>query len=470
MSAKNPGELSALDRGILRLVSPAQSAMSFVARAIAGVAGRFVELTHVRAENEELAQENARLRAELTELRRLADESGALPAPARPARPDAGRDDRGAHHRDRRLAVLPRRARRARSRRRHRQTRHAGAHARGRRGPHRARVRQDVRHHAARRSSVRDRHRRAAHGRPRHSARQGGRQRLPLQHRVPDARRTRAGGRQGRHEWPRRRVPARSAPWATSRPCVPGAVGLFQEVEVTPDVDFARLSEVLVVAAPPPAPIPTPAPPRRRPPARGPMVYNEGCVRSRDHADRRLPAADPAVDGAGARARAHGGAQPGPAGRACTWACRTSGASRRRRSWRSRRATCSIWCRARPRACTRSCSCSMALFARALSMRVAVRASSWRRRRRSSRACSRRLLIVIVRAQVAPEGGYGGLRQAPLEALLTASSRPLCSGSCAASTARSTPPARASACARGPAHLGDNDELPLTHGNSRTRR
>ena len=28
---------------------------------------------------------------------------------------------------------------------------------------------------------------------------------------------------------------------------VPGAVGLYQEVEVTPDVDFARLSDVLVV-------------------------------------------------------------------------------------------------------------------------------------------------------------------------------------------------------------------------------
>ena len=30
------------------------------------------------------------------------------------------------------------------------------------------------------------------------------------------------------------------------------------------------------------------------------------------------------------------------------------------------------------------------------------------------------LLVVMVRAQVASEGGYGGLRQAPLEALLTA--------------------------------------------------
>ena len=40
VSARNPGELSALDRGILRLVSPGQAAMSYVARGITGVAGR----------------------------------------------------------------------------------------------------------------------------------------------------------------------------------------------------------------------------------------------------------------------------------------------------------------------------------------------------------------------------------------------------------------------------------------------
>ena len=40
---------------------------------------------------------------------------------------------------------------------------------------------------------------------------------------------------------------------------IPGAVGLYQDVEVTPDVDFARLTDVLVVVAPPPAPDPDPA-------------------------------------------------------------------------------------------------------------------------------------------------------------------------------------------------------------------
>jgi hypothetical protein len=55
---------------------------------------------------------------------------------------------------------------------------------------------------------------------------------------------------------------------------LPGAVGLFQEVEVTPDVDFARLSEVLVVAAPPPAPDPEAGAKRQAAvPSRGPTVY-----------------------------------------------------------------------------------------------------------------------------------------------------------------------------------------------------
>jgi len=57
----------------------------------------------------------------------------------------------------------------------------------------------------------------------------------------------------------------------------PNPSGLYQEVEVIPDVDFSRLSEVLVVVAAPPAPDPDAgAPAARRPPplpARGPTVY-----------------------------------------------------------------------------------------------------------------------------------------------------------------------------------------------------
>ena len=76
MSARAPGDLSSLDRGILRIVSPAQAAMSSIARGIGGFAGRYVELD-ARARGERRAgRENARLRAELLEVRRLAEESG----------------------------------------------------------------------------------------------------------------------------------------------------------------------------------------------------------------------------------------------------------------------------------------------------------------------------------------------------------------------------------------------------------
>ena len=51
----------------------------------------------------------------------------------------------------------------------------------------------------------------------------------------------------------------------------PGAVGLYQDVEVTPDVDFARLADVLVVVAPPPAADPDPG--SHHLPARGLTVY-----------------------------------------------------------------------------------------------------------------------------------------------------------------------------------------------------
>ena len=74
-SAHHPGELSTLDRGILTVIKPVQSLLTTVARSIGGFAGRYVDLVHVHAENESLRSENGRLRADLMEAKRAAQES-----------------------------------------------------------------------------------------------------------------------------------------------------------------------------------------------------------------------------------------------------------------------------------------------------------------------------------------------------------------------------------------------------------
>ena len=61
----------------------------------------------------------------------------------------------------------------------------------------------------------------------------------------------------------------------------------------------------------------------------------------------------------------------------------------------------------------------MALFARVLSTRLAVQGIVLSAATAFVASLLTSALIVLVRAQVAPEGGYGGLRQAPFEALLT---------------------------------------------------
>ncbi len=74
-SVRSPEYLSPLDRGILTLVSPVQSAFATLARSIGRFAGRYVDLVHVRAENEVLRAQSGRLRAELMEAKRGASES-----------------------------------------------------------------------------------------------------------------------------------------------------------------------------------------------------------------------------------------------------------------------------------------------------------------------------------------------------------------------------------------------------------
>jgi rod shape-determining protein MreD len=61
----------------------------------------------------------------------------------------------------------------------------------------------------------------------------------------------------------------------------------------------------------------------------------------------------------------------------------------------------------------------MGLFARALATRVAVAGVVLPAATSFVASLLSALLVVILRAQISPEGGYGGLRQAPLEALLT---------------------------------------------------
>jgi rod shape-determining protein MreC len=273
MSARNPGELSALDRGILRVVSPAQSVMSYVARGIANVAGRFVELAHARAENHELAKENARLRAELAELRRLAAES------ARYQRLLGLRDQTPAETIAARIISID-----------------ASPYFRV------ARVELDRGEGVVKRGMPVLTPEGVVGRIGQVSGKTSNIMLLVDPRSAIDVVVPRTGGRgilrgksgengyrcsieyltQGQAAQVGDKVVTsglggafpRDLPVGKVTAVLPGAAGLFQDVEVTPDVDFARLSEVLVVAAPPPAPDPDAGSPRRpSAPARGPMIY-----------------------------------------------------------------------------------------------------------------------------------------------------------------------------------------------------
>lgn len=272
MSARAPGDLSTLDRGILRIVSPAQAAMSSLARGIGGVAGRYVELTHVRGENEALTRENARLRAELVEVKRLAAESGRYQRllglkDITPAETFAARViaiDASPYFRVARIEI----------------DQGEGVVRRGMPVLTSEGVVGRVNRVAGRTSDI------TLLVDPRSAIdvvvpRTGGRGIL----------RGKSGenGYRCSIEYLVRGEPAkegdkvvtsglgaafpRDLAVGTVSKVIPGTVGLYQEVEVTPDVDFARLSEVLVVVAPPPAADPEAGTRRSSLPARGLSVY-----------------------------------------------------------------------------------------------------------------------------------------------------------------------------------------------------
>ncbi|HEX3693847.1 MAG TPA: rod shape-determining protein MreD [Polyangia bacterium] len=101
----------------------------------------------------------------------------------------------------------------------------------------------------------------------------------------------------------------------------------------------------------------------------------------------------------------------------------------------------------------------MVLFARALSTRVTVAGLALPAATSFVASLLSALLIVIVRAQVSPEGGYGGLRQAPLEALLTGFCGPIVLGLLRRIDGRIDATRSRVGLARGPRAAGDGMTL-----------
>jgi len=252
MSAKAPGDLSTLDRGILHIVSPAQSAMSTVARGIIGVAGHYLDLMHVRAENETLTRENARLRAELGDVRRVAAESGRYQRllglrDLTPAETVAARVisiDASPYFRVARIEI----------------DRGEGVVRRGMpvltpdgvvgRINRVSGSTSDIMLLVDPRSAIdvfipRTGGRGILRGKPGENGYRCSIEYLVRGEQAREGDKVVTSGLGG--AFPRDLMVERVSK------VIPGTVGLYQEVEVTPDVDFARLSEMLVVVAPPPS-------------------------------------------------------------------------------------------------------------------------------------------------------------------------------------------------------------------------
>lgn len=75
---KAPSELNFFDRALVRISSPLQAAFGAIARSVGGAWGRYVHLVGTEAERARLAEENARLRAQLGAAERSAQRTAEL--------------------------------------------------------------------------------------------------------------------------------------------------------------------------------------------------------------------------------------------------------------------------------------------------------------------------------------------------------------------------------------------------------
>jgi rod shape-determining protein MreC len=75
---RQPEQMSPIDRAIMRLTAPLEYMAAALARALSGIIGEYVYLVDVKADNNKLAYENARLRNELREQRAEAAEARRL--------------------------------------------------------------------------------------------------------------------------------------------------------------------------------------------------------------------------------------------------------------------------------------------------------------------------------------------------------------------------------------------------------
>jgi rod shape-determining protein MreC len=74
-SIRKPEQTNVVDRAITRVAAPVQYVAAAIARGLSSVIGDYVYLVDVKADNNKLAYENARLQAEARELRALRDEN-----------------------------------------------------------------------------------------------------------------------------------------------------------------------------------------------------------------------------------------------------------------------------------------------------------------------------------------------------------------------------------------------------------